>query len=457
MLFSSFTFISVFLPLVCAFYFLLRRWKNIVLLAASLVFYAWGEPRYLPVILSTVLLAWIGGILLTKTSWRKTVLGLAVALQICCLFYFKYVDFFLLNLNVFFGTGFNLLKLALPIGVSFYSFKAVSYLTDVFRKEANPRKNILDVALYLMLFPQVLAGPITRYKDLDAQITDRHETMEDVSYGIRRFIIGLGKKMFIGNAMGMVADKVFALPVTEFDTVTAWIGAVAYMMQIYYDFSGYSDMAIGLCRIFGFKVPENFNYPYISASISEFWRRWHISLGDWFKHYLYIPLGGNRVSKIRNAFNLFFVFLMTGIWHGANWTFIVWGVFNGVLVVFEKLCFKTEGKRLFKHLYALLAILLGWVVFRSDNLSYAGDYIRRMFGLYGPVDRYAEYSYFVDNFEIMMFALACLFSMPVVRNLLPEKKGETGFILDVGLLILFVASIFAIAASTYNPFIYFKF
>ena len=352
----------------------------------------------------------------------------------------------------------------MPIGISFYTFQALSYVIDVYRQETKVQRDIYKLALYICLFPQLIAGPIVKYHDIDEQINNRHITFDKVAYGVKRFIIGLSKKMLIANTLGAVADKIFEQPVEQFDTLTAWIGAIAYSLQLFYDFSGYSDMAIGLGSIFGFKFLENFNYPYISKSITEFWRRWHISLSTWFKEYLYIPLGGNRVSKAHNYVNLFIVFLATGLWHGAAWNFIFWGLWHGMFIILEKATgwHKKEGGwmiTLVQHTYCIAAFVVGWVMFRADNMVYAWDYIKNMFGLISEYKIVYKLGYYVDNIEIITFVAAIICAMPVFGNILnikyERKLLRAG--VNLWLVILFILSSAVIAASTYNPFIYFRF
>ncbi|MCQ2965953.1 MAG: MBOAT family protein [Alphaproteobacteria bacterium] len=352
----------------------------------------------------------------------------------------------------------------MPIGISFYTFQSMSYTVDVYRKEVSVQKNIYKLALYITFFPQLIAGPIVKYHDIEYQIDNRKEDLDQVYYGIKRFILGLSKKVLLANTLGAIADKVFSLPVHNFDCLTAWIGALAYSFQLFYDFSGYSDMAIGLGSIFGFKFLENFNYPYISKSITEFWRRWHISLSTWFKEYLYIPLGGNRVSKKRNLLNLWIVFLATGIWHGAEWTFVVWGMWHGLFIIIERLTnfAKKEGGKglsLFKHAYTILAFVIGWVIFRAENLPYAYQYIQNMFGIIKEHHISYELSYYINNKEILAFFFSTLLSFPLFKNILNLKTNNV-FILystDVLIFFLFLLSCSSLLASTYNPFIYFRF
>ena len=334
MLFSSMTFVFMFLPVVCALYLLCKKeLHNPILLMASILFYAWGEPKFLAIMLLTILLNYLGAIYVEKSVNKKLPLIITIIANLGFLVYFKYFNFILDNINALCHSNIEPLNIIMPIGISFYTFQAVSYVIDVYRGECKAQKDIYKLALYICLFPQLIAGPIVKYHDIENQIDDREVNFDKVTLGVKRFIIGLAKKMLIANTMGAVADKIFMQPADTFSPLTAWVGALSYTMQLYYDFSGYSDMAIGLGLIFGFTFMENFNYPYISKSITEFWRRWHISLSTWFKQYLYIPLGGNRKGKNRTYLNLFIVFLLTGIWHGASWNFVIWGVWNGVFII----------------------------------------------------------------------------------------------------------------------------
>lgn len=465
MLFSSMTFIFMFLPVVCAVYFLLpNKYRNGWLLFASIVFYGWGEPRYLPIMLTSILLNWVGALCVERGRRKKTAVAVTLILNLAFLFYFKYTDFVIENINEAFGTRFNLLKIVLPVGISFYTFQAMSYVVDVYRGEVRAQSNLLKLGLYIALFPPLIAGPIVKYHDIADQIDDRTETADKAVSGFQRFIIGLAKKMLIANTMGAVADKVFSLPVSDFDALTAWIGAVAYTFQIFFDFSGYSDMAIGLSLVFGFHIPENFNYPYVSKSITEFWRRWHISLSTWFKQYLYIPLGGNRVSKPRNYFNLLVVFLATGFWHGASWNFIFWGLWHGFFIVFEKLTGWHKDKqnpfvRGVQHIYALFVVIVGWVMFRADTMAYAWEYLKKMFGFGAPSAMIYGMRYYADKQEYAVAVVAVLLSMPLFSKVVDFSAGKVWLraAVNAGLLFLFLLSWGAIAASTYNPFIYFRF
>lgn len=464
MLFSSMTFIFVFLPLVLLAYYLCstRRGKNGVLLVASLLFYGWGEPRYLLVMLLSMILTWGAGMLIARGKRKLLWLTLTILLDLGILIYFKYTNFLLENISAVFNHELDPIHVVMPIGISFYTFQAISYLVDVYRGDVQVQRNLYKVMLYISLFPQLVAGPIVKYHDVCEQIDGRKENLSNFALGLRRFIVGLSKKMLIANTMGAVADKVFTLPVEQVDPLVSWIGAIAYAFQIYYDFSGYSDMAIGLCLMFGFRLPENFNYPYISASITEFWRRWHISLSTWFKEYLYIPLGGNRVNKSRNYFNLFVVFLATGVWHGASWNFIFWGLWHGIFIIIEKLTgwHKLEkgfGVKVLRHAATLLIVLVGWVFFRAETFSDACRYVGNMFGAFSHVESQTPVSYYLDRHAMLVMLAAIVLSMPVARQMIHIKRLLPALAVDVWLLVLFLCSWATMAASTYNPFIYFRF
>ncbi len=466
MLFSSVTFLFAFLPILFILYLLCpAKGRNILLLLASIFFYAWGEPRYVFIMLATIIINYFGALAINKWHAQRTlILVLSIILDLSFLFYFKYFNFLIENINLLFKSHIDPLSIVMPIGISFYTFQAMSYLIDVYRGDIKVQKNILKLALYVTLFPQLVAGPIVKYRDIAAELEKRELSLERIAYGFRRFTIGLAKKVLLANTLGEVADKIFNQPVLNFDTPTAWLGAVCYSLQLFYDFSGYSDMAIGLGAIFGFTFKENFNYPYISKSITEFWRRWHISLSSWFKEYLYIPLGGSRVSKWRNALNIIIVFFVTGLWHGAAWNFIIWGLWHGIFNLMEKLTGIVKKEHnlpftIFQHLYTILAFVIGWVMFRADTSYYGLQYIARMFGLYEKSIPKFQFSYYIDRVEIAVFALAILFCFPILKNFLLNayKRVSTQIICDILLLGLLVVSISFVAASTYNPFIYFRF
>ena len=394
MVFSSPIFLFAFLPIVLALYFVVgRRFHNVLLIIASLLFYAWGETIYILIMVSSILLNYVLAIMIQKGHdsgldlRARTFLIIAVIANLCLLCYFKYANFlvdsldFILNAVRLNWLEVRLSPVHLPIGISFFTFHSLSYVIDVYRKVVTAQRNLVNMALYISFFPQLIAGPIIRYHDIAAQIENRNVTPDKFAYGIQRFIMGLGKKVLIANTLAMAADQVFAIPAAQLTTGLAWLGITCYTLQIYFDFSGYSDMAIGLGRMFGFEILENFNYPYISSSIREFWRRWHISLTNWFRDYLYIPLGGNRGTPARTYLNLLTVFFLCGLWHGASWTFVVWGLYHGAFLILERLKF---GKLLnsawspVRHLYTILVFMVGWVFFRSDTLPYALEFLKAM-------------------------------------------------------------------------------
>ena len=472
MLFSSMTFVFMFLPIVCAIYLLVRpEIRNYILLAASMLFYAWGEPKYLAIMILTILVNYTGANYISRSRnliHRKLLLVATILVDLSFLFYFKYFNFVLDNINHLFHTHIDFIDVIMPIGISFYTFQALSYVVDVYRGEVKAQRDIYKLALYITLFPQLVAGPIVKYHDVAEQISCRTVTFDKVAYGVKRFIIGLAKKMLIANTLGAVADKIFAQPVEQFDTLTAWIGAIAYTLQLYYDFSGYSDMAIGLGSIFGFKFLENFNYPYISKSITEFWRRWHISLSTWFKEYLYIPLGGNRVSKRRNLFNLFVVFLATGIWHGASWNYILWGLYFFVFLVLERFVLKKVLERLPRAvgwIYAMLVVYFGWVLFKFENMAELGNVLAGMFGFGHMAGNLSTLYTLLNNIFLLIISIIAVF--PIGKNLRmaayryenKRKKVPTLlYYLDaVTPVILILLSLLALVGDSYNPFLYFQF
>ena len=464
MLFSSMSFIFVFLPIVLLLYLVSKKeLHNPILLVASILFYAWGEPKYLAIMLLTILINYVAAIAIDKyKTHKKLILILGIISNLGFLIYFKYFNFLIENINGLFHANIHALNVVMPIGISFYTFQALSYVIDVYRGECKVQKDIYKLALYICLFPQLIAGPIVKYHDVAEQIESREISFEKVDLGVKRFIIGLSKKMLIANTMGAIADKIFVQNPHNFTHLTAWIGALSYSFQLYFDFSGYSDMAIGLGLIFGFKFMENFNYPYISKSITEFWRRWHISLSTWFKQYVYISLGGNRCSKLKTLRNLGVVFLLTGIWHGANWTFLVWGIWHGLFIILEKIFnikeFEKQKHSLWvnisRHIYCIFAFVIGWVIFRADNIKYAWDYLMNMFGLLNI--REAQ-SFLPDSFEYMILLVAVICSIPIFKNMLNCKNKIVQILVNIWLLVLFFFSTVTIASSTYNPFIYFRF
>ncbi len=482
MLFSSLPFVFLFLPIVCALYALAKRKiRNYILLVASILFYAWGEPRYVAVMLLTVLISYLGGLLVSQSRYKRTMLLLTILGDLSFLIYFKYFNFLAENLNALVGGHIDFIKVVMPIGISFYTFQAISYVVDVYREEVKAQKNIYKLALYITLFPQLVAGPIVKYHDVADQIDGRTVDLDKVAYGVKRFIVGLAKKVLIANTMGAVADKIFTQPIGQLDCGFTWLGAVCYTLQIYYDFSGYSDMAIGLGSIFGFKFLENFNYPYISRSISEYWRRWHISLGSWFRDYMFLPIsralslsehyghlshaiGRKKANVLLTAIALLITWFSTGFWHGAGWSFIVWGLYNGFFIFVEIITGwnrdrKTWYGKAIQHVYTMLVVVLGFVIFRSDTMEYAWNYLKTMFGFGGDKEPLYHFLYYVDRIEIIAFIIGVICSTPICRKMLQVENRSriTIALVDTWLLVLFVLSVSFIAASTYNPFIYFNF
>jgi alginate O-acetyltransferase complex protein AlgI len=467
MLFSSNIFLFLFLPIVIIVNWLIKpKYSNIFLLLASLLFYAWGEPIYVLLMLFSVVINWGFGLLISKYQARKRILLIAcVAINLLILGYFKYFNFFIDVINSCFNKQLlSFREIALPIGISFFTFQALSYVIDLCRGNCQVQRNVLNLALYISFFPQLIAGPIVRYSDIDKQINNRIVTYENFGIGFRRFLYGLGKKVIISNAMAQLTDSIFELPFDSLTTVTAWLGALAYTMQIYYDFSGYSDMAIGLGKIFGFDFLENFNYPYLSCSIHEFWQRWHISLGTWFREYVYIPLGGNRKGKLRTYLNLIAVFFLTGMWHGASWNFIVWGLYHGFFQIIErlKLKFFLEKHKFLSRIYCVLVVIFGWVMFRSESLINSIRYILRMIVpfRYGFSDMFTL-SVDLTTKDILIFVFAfigcgvlqLLFKkIPTLTEKWKFSKAEA-----IYLALVLIYSIILLAAGTYNPFIYFRF
>ncbi len=471
MLFSSMTFIYMFLPILCLIYFLSKKeFHNTILLIASLIFYAWGEPKYLAIMLLTIIINYYGAIFIEKyPKYKKQILTLTIITNLGFLIYFKYFNFIFETINNVLNAHIDLLEIIMPLGISFYTFQSISYIVDVYRNETKAQKDIYKLALFICLFPQLIAGPIVKYHDINNQIENRDVTFEKVSEGVKRFIVGLSKKMLIANTMGAIADKIFILSPENFNFIIAWLGAISYSLQLYFDFSGYSDMAIGLGLMFGFRFKENFNYPYISKSLTEFWRRWHISLSTWFKEYVYIPLGGNRKGEIKTIRNLAIVFLFTGIWHGAAWNFIFWGILNGVIIILEKL-FKINTKdvplnknnivvNFIKHLYTIISFLLLWVIFRSENMTYAIKYIMNMFGLIKTNTINSNIFNYINNFDIFILIIAIISSTPLLMNKIQKYENNkiVKCILNLTLIIFLILSTSKIANSTYNPFIYFRF
>ena len=465
MLFSSIPFLYYFLPLVLAVYFLTpARFRNAVLLLASLIFYAWGEPKYVLLMLASILSGYGFGLLQERYRGQKgakLVCGLSVAVSLSFLLYFKYADFFLENFNAATGLGVPLLRIALPIGISFYTFQITSYTVDVYRGEPA-QKNLIHLAAYVSMFPQLIAGPIVRYSDIAQQLEHRSHSTALAAEGVRRFLIGLGKKILIANQLGELCSVFRASD--EKSVLFYWLYAVAFALHIYFDFSGYSDMAIGLGKVFGFHFLENFNYPYISASITEFWRRWHMSLGTWFRDYVYIPLGGNRVGRARQLLNILVVWMLTGFWHGAAWNFVVWGLMFAVLLIMEKLwLLKPLSKcRPLAHLYVVFFVVISFVIFNAENMGQALSDIGGLFGAGGIPLVSAEAVYCLRSFALVLI-LAVLGATPLLRNGLVRlsQYPTAGKVLNAlepfTLFVLLLVMTGYLVDGSFNPFLYFRF
>lgn len=482
MLFSATVFLFLFLPILLALYFLSPRLlRNSLLLIASLLFYVWGERTYILVLLASIAGNYILGLVLDRVQsprGRRCMIALAVVANLGLLAAFKYAEFLIANLNVLLAalqaTPLKVPKIHLPLGISFFTFHALSYTIDVYRREVRALKNPIAFALYISFFPQSIAGPIVRYSDLAGQLAQRALTREGFAEGVRRFIIGLSKKMLVANTLAHPADAIFALPAEALSPGVAWVGIMCYTLQIYFDFSGYSDMAIGLARMFGFTFKENFLYPYISRSVTEFWRRWHISLSSWFRDYLYVPLGGNRRGKLRTYSNLLTVFFLCGLWHGGSWAFVCWGLYHGAFLVLERIAL---GRRLessaapLRHAYTLLVVMLGWVFFRATSFNHAASFLSAMAGLGGGTN--VEYSPAVYlSSDVVLALVAGIIGltplMPLLQRLRssdfvkrPRLAGALEALISMssvaGLAVLLLASVMQLAAGTYNPFIYFRF
>ena len=468
MVFSSMTFLCVFLPVVFLLYSVLPSIpvKNGLLIIASLLFYAYGEPKYVLLMIFSIVMNYLFGRLLDSENerLRRMIVGLAVCVNLALLFVFKYLDMVLKTVNQISHSSIPMANLALPIGISFFTFQALSYVIDVYRRDVEAEKNLFHVMLYISFFPQLIAGPIVKYHDIQEQIRSRKTDSGEIAAGMRRFILGLAKKVLISNVMAVTADALFAAPMGEMNILSAWTAAIAYLFQIYFDFSGYSDMAIGMGRIFGFTFQENFRYPYISQSIQEFWRRWHISLSTWFKEYLYIPLGGNRKGKVRTCVNKLIVFFSTGLWHGADWTFVIWGLWHGMFMLLEEVIPVKKLPRLLRHVYTLLVVVIGFVMFRADTFTQGIQITGKMF---------AGWSFQASQMNLVLQQMTPLFILTVIIAVIAcmpvlkwvKEWGETiqpcrkvmetlGYLKS---LILLVLCILSLSSGTYNPFIYFRF
>ncbi len=469
MVFSSVFFLFVFLPIVLSFYYSApNRLQNGILLVFSLLFYMWGEPTFVFAMMLSICLNYLAGLAIQRLeatkSWPTAVMIIGVGLNLLLIAYYKYYNFFIENIN---ATGLSHLpmrEIILPVGISFFTFQGLSYVLDVYLKKTPVQRNLLNLGLYISFFPQLIAGPIVRYETFEHQIHNRKETLTQFMSGIERFIQGLAKKVLIANAVGFAATQVFSKSVDQISTLEGWVGIICFTLQIYFDFSGYSDMAIGLARMFGFEFLENFNYPYISQSVSEFWRRWHISLGTWFRDYVYIPLGGSKVSFFRGLFNLFVVWFLTGLWHGASWNFIVWGLYFGGMIMLERLFLDKVLKsipQVFRHVYVLIIVVLGWVFFNSPDLAYALNYMKILFGMKGQLVSQSGVKLMMEyKVEILLgVLLSTPFVMHQIKGWIQKSKENIlkeslYYVALAGVLLLSTAYI---VVDTFNPFIYFRF
>lgn len=470
MLFSSMIFLWLFLPVVFISYYLIKKeYRNILLLISSIIFYAWGGVSYSLIMFSSIIINYIFALLIYNSISennklkKKIYLALCIVINLSILGYFKYTDFAISIINsISKKEVISLKNIVLPIGISFYTFQALSYVIDVYREHNKAQKNIINLALYISFFPQLIAGPIVKYHDIDTQITNRTESLENISYGIKRFIYGLSKKVILANMFALSCDEILKQPIGDIGTALAWIAAILYTLQIYYDFSGYSDMAIGLGHMFGFKFLENFNYPYISKSVQEFWRRWHISLSTWFKEYLYIPLGGNRKGKYFTYLNLFIVFFATGLWHGASFNFILWGLWHGFFLIIEriflgKLLEKNKLKFL-NHIYVILVFVLGWVLFRANNLTHALELYKLMFSYKESIFT-VRYFFYPQTLVCFIFGiLFCGLFQSIFPKIREAVFSSRVYVLEsiIQFILLFICIMYLVN-GTYNPFIYFRF
>lgn len=465
MLFTSISFLYYFLPALIIIYFITpKKYKNIILLIASLLFYFYGEPKYVFLMIAEIIIAYIGAILIDKyKNQSKNILIITLFIHVLLLIIFKYTDFIIQTINDISNANIKLLNIALPIGISFYTFQIISYIIDVYNGKVNVQKNIIKLATYVSLFPQLVAGPIVRYQTVEKELDDRVHSFNNFAYGIRRFTIGLAKKVLIANALGELCSKASAT--SEKTIVFFWIFGISYMLQLYFDFSAYSDMAIGLGRIFGFHFPENFNYPYISKSITEFWRRWHISLSTWFKDYIYIPLGGNRDGKYKQIRNILIVWLLTGIWHGANWTFLIWGLLFGVILIIEKIFLNKFMEKLpsfIRRIYVLFIVMILFIIFNSDNMSVALTNIKGLFGMNGEIF-INDYTLHYLKSYLPVLIIALLGSTPFIKILIDKlrKNKYINSIINILEPILIVVILVVVTSylidNSYNPFLYFRF
>ena len=465
MLFSSISFLYYFLPCVLIIYFCTpKKFKNIILLLSSLLFYFYGEPVYILVMIGSIISGYIHGLLINKyKKYKKIFLITSITISLGLLILFKYSNFIIDNINSIFNAKFALLNLALPIGISFYTFQILSYVIDVYNEKVAVQKSIIKLATYVSLFPQLIAGPIVRYSDIEKELSNRTHSFENMALGIRRFVIGLAKKILIANQLGEISN--IFLQTDETSVIFYWMYGIAFCLQIYFDFSAYSDMAIGLGKMFGFHFLENFNYPYISKSITEFWRRWHISLSTWFRDYVYIPLGGNRVGKLKLLRNIFVVWCLTGIWHGANWTFIIWGLMFGILLIIEKIfLLKALDKipKIFRHIYVLFVVMISFIIFNATDIRQAIYQIKGLFGVNGETIINSYTLYYLKSY-LVIFIIAIIGSTPLLKNIIEKLKQRSkinkiiNLFEPIVIMALLLISTAYLVDNSYNPFLYFRF
>lgn len=458
MVFSSILFIFRFLPIAMGIYFLTpKKLKNLSLLILSLIFYSWGEPRYFLLMIASIFVDYFISINIEKNNKNKKIkillLAISIIFNVGILFFFKYINFFIENINSIFNMSLNNVKITLPLGISFYTFQTMSYTIDVFLGKVKAEKNIINFGAFVCLFPQLIAGPIVKYIDISKELKNRDINLDEIQEGIRLFILGLGSKVLIANNIGSLWNEVETMGFNNISTILAWMGIIAFSLQIYFDFNGYSLMAIGLGKILGFNFPNNFNYPYESRSITEFWRRWHITLGQWFKQYVYIPLGGNRLGRARTYFNLFIVWFLTGLWHGASYNFILWGLYFFILICIEKnglLNFLNKHK-LISHIYTIFFILVGWILFAVIDLNQIINFFKKMF-IFNAGN---EWIYYLRNY-IITYNIAIIFSTSFLKKIY-NKFVKSNIVDTIILITIFLLSIAYLVDSSYNPFLYFRF
>ncbi len=459
MVFSSIVFLFRFLSIVLLlYYFIPNKGKNLFLLLASLTFYSWGEPKYFIIMIMSIAVDYIASLIIETNRDNRLICKISLLVSICfnlgMLFFFKYYDFFISNINAVFGLDIKFLKLILPLGISFYTFQTMSYTIDVYRGKVGAERNIINFGAFVTLFPQLIAGPIVKYTDINVELKERKIDYSQIQDGIEIFVMGLGRKVLIANSAGMLWTEVQTLGFSNISTPLAWLGIIAYAFQIYFDFSGYSLMAIGLGRMLGFKFPQNFDDPYISRSATEFWRRWHMTLGSWFREYVYIPMGGNRVKPFRMYFNIIFIWFLTGFWHGADYNFILWGLFYALLLVIEKTGFKQilDKHKVFSHIYLIFMTLMGWVLFSITDLSQIGVFYSRLFSFTGGTD----FIYYLRNYAIILIAAGIL-STPLIRHQYEKISKDAIWIRIAIISIILIISVAYLVDASYNPFLYFRF